>query len=122
MQETLDLAIELNTEWANFNCAMAYPGSQLYQQALSEGWKLPEDWSGYSQYSYNSLPLGTRHLKASEVLKFRDNAFHVYFTNPRYLEMIHTKFGTEALEHIKVMTRQQLKRKYISDEEAGNGV
>jgi hypothetical protein len=36
--------------------------------------------------------------------------------------MIHTKFGTEALEHIKVMTRQQLKRKYISDEEAGNGV
>jgi radical SAM superfamily enzyme YgiQ (UPF0313 family) len=122
MQATLDLAIELNTEWANFNCAMAYPGSQLYQQALDEDWQLPDDWSGYSQYSFNSLPLRTRHLKVSEVLKFRDEAFYVYFTNPRYLEMISTKFGIEALEHIKGMTKQRLKRKNICDEEALNGV
>lgn len=122
MQATLDLAIELNTEWANFNCAMAYPGSQLYQQALKEGWQLPEDWSGYSQYSYNSLPLRTRYLTVKEVLKFRDDAFHAYFTNPRYLEMTRTKFGTEALEHIKGMTRKRLKRKYICAEETCNGI
>ena len=122
MQATLDLAIELNTEWANFNCAMAYPGSQLYQQALKEGWQLPEDWSGYSQYSYNSFPLRTRYLTMSEVLKFRDNAFHEYFTNPRYLEMIRTKFGNEALEHIKGMTQKRLKRKTICDGETCNGV
>lgn len=122
MQATLELAIELNTEWANFNSAMAYPGSQLYQQALSEGWQLPEDWSGYSQYSYNSLPLRTRHLSVSEVLKFRDNAFHAYFTNPRYLEMVATKFGPEALEHIQGMTGKHLTRKYLTDEETCHGV
>lgn len=112
MQATLDLAIELNTEWANFNCAMAYPGSQLYQLALDEGWQLPKDWIGYSQYSYNSLPLRTRYLSASEVLEFRDNAFHSYFTNTGYQEMIRVKFGAEALEHIKGMTKHRLKRKY----------
>ena len=49
MQETLDLALELNCEWANFYCAMAYPGSPLYGQALREGWTLPAEWSGYSR-------------------------------------------------------------------------
>lgn len=122
MQATLDLAIELNTEWANFNCAMAYPGSQLYQQALAEGWMLPEDWSGYSQYSYNSLPLRTKHLTVSEVLNFRDNAFHSYFTNPVYLDMLQSRFGSEAVEHVRNMTLQRLKRKYISTEEIGDGV
>ena len=46
MQQTLDLAIELNCEFANFYCAMAYPGSPLYRDALTEGWALPEDWGG----------------------------------------------------------------------------
>lgn len=121
MQATLDLAMELNTEWANFNCAMAYPGSQLYQQAHSDGWQLPEDWGGYSQYSYSSLPLRTRYLTVSEVLKFRDHAFYAYFTNPRYLKMIRTKFGAAAVDHIRGMTQHRLKRKYISDEETHHG-
>ena len=33
MQDTLDLAQEINAEWANFYCAMAYPGSPLYTLA-----------------------------------------------------------------------------------------
>jgi anaerobic magnesium-protoporphyrin IX monomethyl ester cyclase len=112
MQATLDLAMELNTEWANFNCAMAYPGSQLYQDALREGWQLPNDWSGYSQYSYNSLPLQTRHLSTAEVLSFRDYAFHTYFTNPGYHRLIREKFGETAVQHVQNMAKHTLKRKY----------
>ncbi len=37
MQQTLDLALDLNCEFANFYCAMAYPGSPLYQQAMRAG-------------------------------------------------------------------------------------
>lgn len=33
MRETLDLSIRINSEWANFYSAMAYPGSQLYPMA-----------------------------------------------------------------------------------------
>src|SRR3989344_267556 len=40
MQMTLDLALEMNTEMANFYSAMAYPGSPLYGIAKKEGWKL----------------------------------------------------------------------------------
>ena len=75
MQQTLDLALELNCEFSNFYSAMAYPGSPLYTQALASGWKLPETWSGYSQHSIDTLPLPTKHVSASQVLWLRDEAF-----------------------------------------------
>jgi len=38
MRATLDLAMRINAEWTNFYCAMAYPGSELYDVAIKEGW------------------------------------------------------------------------------------
>jgi hypothetical protein len=112
MQQTLDLALELNCEFGNFYCAQAYPGSQLYQLALKEGWPLPEKWSGYSQHAVDTRPLPTKYLPASEVLRFRDHAFLVYFTNPRYLEMVEEKFGPDTVAHIQEMTSHKLVRQH----------
>ena len=81
MQETLELAIELNCEMANFYSAMAYPGSQLFDIAISDGCNLPETWLGYSQHAYETLPLPTNHIAAGEVLAFRDKAWKEYFTS-----------------------------------------
>src|SRR5437667_443212 len=67
MQQTLDLALELNCEFANFYSAMAYPGSPLYLMAVQNGWELPAAWSGYSQHSYDCLPLRTEKISAGEV-------------------------------------------------------
>lgn len=112
MQETLDLALELNCEFANFYCAMAYPGSALYTQAQSEGWALPGSWAGYSQHSYDSLPLPTKHLSAAEVLRFRDKAFDEYFASPRYQAAVRKTFGQDTLDHITQMASHVLERKY----------
>lgn len=113
MQETLDMALELNCEFANFYCAMAYPGSALYATALQEGWPLPSRWSGYSQHAVDTLPLPTKHLPASEVLLFRDHAFHVYFSSLRYLEMVERKFGRDTVAHINEMTSHKLLRQHV---------
>jgi anaerobic magnesium-protoporphyrin IX monomethyl ester cyclase len=110
MHETLELAQELNCEFANFYCAMAYPGSPLYHQALQRGWELPEAWSGYSQHAVDTLPLPTKYLGAAEVLRFRDDAFHAYFTDMRYLEMVRKKFGGDTVAHIRQMTAHRLER------------
>ena len=115
MQKTLDLAIDLNCEFANFYGVMPYPGSKLYNVALNKGFKLPESWLGYSQHSYECQPLPTNKISAEEVLKFRDEAFNKYFTNPKYLTMIGKKFGRNALNHIKEMTKIKLKRKLLGD-------
>jgi radical SAM superfamily enzyme YgiQ (UPF0313 family) len=114
MQETLDLAIEANCEFANFYSAMAYPGSPLYKQAIANGWELPDSWIGYSQHSYETLPLRTEHLTSAEVLKFRDEAFIRYFQNDRYKNLIKTKFGDEVLQHLQQMRKINLKRQIYS--------
>ncbi len=114
MQATLDLAVELNCEFANFYSAMAYPGSPLYAQALAQGLALPQTWTGYSQHSRDCLPLPTKHLTAAEVLRFRDDAFQGYYTNPRYLEMVQQRFGAAMVEHIRTMAGRRLERDLLS--------
>ena len=79
MGEKLDIARELNFEYVNFYTAMAYPGSELYDNAVREGLRLPEHWHGYGQYSEENIPLLTKYITAAEVLRFRDNAFKNYF-------------------------------------------
>ena len=117
MQETLDMAIEIKAEWANFYCTMAYPGSPLYNQSKEQGVPLPDDkdgpgWIGYSQHGYDTLPLPTDTLTSSDVLDFRDNAFNKYFTRPNFLSMIEKKFGSNVIDHIDSMLKIKIKRKH----------
>ena len=112
MQQTLEMAMELNCEFANFYCAMAYPGSPLYRQALRERWALPQTWTGYSQHAVETLPLPTKHLSAGEVLRFRDQAFNLHYSNPRYLDMVRQKFGEPTVQHIREMTAHKLERRF----------
>ncbi|MBI4040703.1 MAG: cobalamin B12-binding domain-containing protein [Deltaproteobacteria bacterium] len=112
MQHTLDVAIELNCEWANFYSAMAYPGSKLYPLAKEKGWALPSKWHDFSQHSFEQLPLPTEKLSAGEVLHFRDKAWQVYFENPKYQAWVLQKFGPKVAAHVKEMTQMTLKRKY----------
>ena len=123
MQETLQLAKDLNCEFANFYSAMAYPGSPLYTMAVRQGWELPQRWSGFSQHSYDCTPLPTEKVSAAEVLHFRDNAFHDYFANPMYLDMVSHKFGGETRRHIEVMTATRLRRALLEHgiEQGGMG-
>ena len=117
MKETLDLSLRVNSEWANFYSGMAYPGSQLYPMAKNKKWTLPDDengpgWIGYSQHSYQTLPLRTEHIKGSEVLEFRDKAFDAYFKSQDYLSMVKKTFGEQTVSHIEKMSSHKLKRKH----------
>lgn len=114
MQQTLNMAKEFNFEYANFYVAMAWPGSKLYQEAVQSRVKLPESWSGYAQFAEDILPLPTKYLTASEVLRFRDKAFIEYFSNPRYQEMIEKNFGLDVVEHIKEMLKHKIHRKLLN--------
>jgi radical SAM superfamily enzyme YgiQ (UPF0313 family) len=115
MRATLRMACDLNTEFANFYCAQAYPGSPLYTQAMKEGWTLPETWAGYSQHGYETRPLDTQYVDSATVLKFRDEAFDIYFKRPAYLDMIGNKFGNGAVDHIKRMTQHKIRRRLLEE-------
>jgi radical SAM superfamily enzyme YgiQ (UPF0313 family) len=110
MQATLDLAVELNCEFANFYAAMAYPGSPLYARAVRQHVPLPRAWTGYAQHARDCLPLPTRHVTARQVLAFRDEAFQRYYTGPGYLEMIGRLFGAATADDVRRMTGVRLER------------
>ncbi len=119
MQETFRMAQEVNCEYVNFYATMAYPGSPLYDDAVKDGLDLPEGWMGFSQFSPETLPLPTKHISAAEVLRFRDDAFNTYYSDPKYLEMIKEKFGQETVDHIHGMLKHKLHRNILSEQNSG---
>ena len=118
MQQTLDLALELNCEFANFYSAMAYPGSQLYTWAVRDGIELPKSWHQFSQHAYETLPMSNRHCSAAEILEFRDKAFLTYFNHKPYLDMVRRKFGQDVVDHIGRMVSMPFKRKIVEERNA----
>jgi radical SAM superfamily enzyme YgiQ (UPF0313 family) len=115
MQQTLDLSIELCTEFANFYPCQALPGSPLYYTAKANGWKLPSTNEGFAFLSYDSEPLPTRHLSAAEVLRFRDQAWQKYFAAPSYLALVERKFGLAQRQNVEAMSKIKLRRKLLGD-------
>jgi len=115
MQETLDLALELNCEHANFYAAMALPGSPLYMEAVNNGWELPETFEEFAFLSYDCKPLRTKALSGAEVLKFRDEAWHKYFSHEPFLNLVENKFGLQSRKNIEDMSKIRLKRKILGD-------
>ena len=118
MQETLDLALELNCEFANFYSAMAYPGSPLYDNAIAGGLELPDTWQDFSQHGYNAKPLSNDHCSAGDILEFRDQAFDTYFTYQPYLDLVNDKFGPDVVAHIERMRAIPLRRKLLEERNA----
>lgn len=115
MQETLNLALELNTEMANMYPCQALPGSPMHIKAVKNRWALPDSYEGYAFLSYESQPLPTNYLSASEVLKFRDDAWQIYFKNPSYLDLVEKKFGSTQRKNVEEMASIKLKRKILGD-------
>ena len=121
MQQTLDLALELNTEMSNMYPCQALPGSTLYYLARTSGWALPDSPAGYGFLSYESQPMPTRHCSAAEVLRFRDEAWQKYFTSPDYLKLVERKFGADQRRNVEAMASIKLRRKLLGDPAPENG-
>ena len=115
MQETLELALELNTEMANMYPCQALPGSPMYHKAKKNGWALPNSYEGYAFLAYESHPLPTKYVSAAAVLKFRDEAWHTYFTNPAYLSLVERRFGSQEKMNVEDMASIPLKRRLLGD-------
>jgi len=54
LERTIDYAIELDPDFANFYPAVPYPGTDLYAKAKREGWLAGEDWTRM-EYSYYQM-------------------------------------------------------------------
>lgn len=116
MQRTFDFAIANMTPMVNFYCAMAYPGSPLYQEAKKKGYEFPRSYTGYSQHAYDTLNMRNGCLSSADILRFRDTAWQRYHTDDRYLSLLEDKFGTKAKEDMIQTSKINLRRKILESE------
>ena len=87
IEHTIDYAIELNPDFANFYPAVPYPGTELYNKAVRDGLLVEEDWSRM-EYSYYLLR--GNGLDETVVMDAINRAKRRFFMRPKYLAR---KFG-----------------------------
>lgn len=85
MQETLDLALKLNTDTAQFFPLIPYPGTEAYDWAKSNGYIS----GNYEEYckpdGIHNCVINLPNLSAEELVGFCDYARKKYYLRPRYI-------------------------------------
>ncbi len=87
INHTIDYAIELDPDFANFYPAVPYPGTELYHKAVRDGLLVAEDWSRM-EYSYYLLR--GNGLDEQVVMDAINRAKRRFFMRPKYIAR---KFG-----------------------------
>ena len=80
MAETHRFVKGLNLDYVQYYCAMPYPGSELYDTALKEGWLGAPDWR---RFEHNYSVLDYPHLSARRVMSVRRRYFLEYYLQPK---------------------------------------
>jgi anaerobic magnesium-protoporphyrin IX monomethyl ester cyclase len=82
LDRTIDYAIELDPDFANFYPAVPYPGTELYAKAKRDGLLVSEDWTRM-EYSYYLLQ--GNGLNEQVVMSAINRAKRRFFLRPHYL-------------------------------------
>ena len=89
LKETVDLALTLDMDMAQFYCAVPFPGSSLYQTATDKGWIEGRDFDEFQQ---DNAVMNQPGLPASVVNEQRKAAFRRFYLKPanvlRILDLI----------------------------------
>ena len=81
-RKTIDFAIELDPDYAQFSLTTPYPGTSLWHQAKNYG-NLKTDFSEYHGWSAVFLPSGYKNRE--ELLSMEKEAMRRFYFRPRYI-------------------------------------
>jgi anaerobic magnesium-protoporphyrin IX monomethyl ester cyclase len=82
LERTIDYAIDLDPDFANFYPAVPYPGTELYAKAKRDGLLVSEDWTRM-EYSYYLL--SGNGLDEPTVMSAINRARRRFYLRPGYL-------------------------------------
>ncbi len=86
MQKTLELALELMPDTAQFFPIMVYPGTRTYSWARSSGYLETEDYSRWlTDEGNHQCVVSTPELSPAALVSFCDQARRTFYLRPRYL-------------------------------------
>ncbi len=88
MRATIDFALTLNADFAQFSITIPYAGTEMYDEALAKGLIEEDYWRAYAR---NPAPdfvppkLIEEHADLATLLALRDEAVRRFYFRPRYI-------------------------------------
>lgn len=82
INETIDFVIKLEPDYAQFYCAIPFPGTEFYQQAQKQNWLTTNDWS---KFEINQAILDTPLLSVDQLKSARIKAYRKFYLRPAYI-------------------------------------
>jgi radical SAM superfamily enzyme YgiQ (UPF0313 family) len=82
LRRTLEYVKKLDSDYAQFDCAIPFPKTELESWADREGWITTKD---YSRYELNQPILNLPTLSLEELRKARSRAYREFYLRPAYL-------------------------------------
>jgi radical SAM superfamily enzyme YgiQ (UPF0313 family) len=87
----------LDLDFVQYYCAIPYPGTPLYDEALAQGWIVASDWR---RWEHNQSVLDYPHLKGAEVVRARRRMLQRHYFSPARAARIlarHVRRPSDAL-------------------------
>lgn len=86
LQKTLDMALEVQPDTAQFYPIMVYPGTSAYQEAKEKGMLATEDFTKWlTEDGLHSSVVNLPTMTHKELVEFADYARKKFYTNPKYV-------------------------------------
>lgn len=82
IKSTVRFVKSLNLDYAQFYCAVPFPGSELYREACEQGWITSDDWRMFEQ---NFSVLKSDTMTPEKIMQFRRFAYWSFYFRPRQI-------------------------------------
>lgn len=82
IEQTIRFVINLDPDYAQFYCAIPFPGTEFYDTASKNNWIVADNWS---RYELNQAIISTIKLPAEDLKRARIMAYRRFYLRPRYI-------------------------------------
>ncbi len=102
--ETIRFSLDQPIDFAQFYCAVPFPGSKLYELAKANNWIINADWSKFEQ---NFCVITTPELTAAELGKIRMEAYRkFYYSFKKMLNFWRLAWRIGSLRNLGALSRE----------------
>jgi radical SAM superfamily enzyme YgiQ (UPF0313 family) len=103
LKQTIDFAVRLDPDNAQFSAAVPYPGTEMYEESLRKGYLRARTWEDYAA---RDIVLETEALSRLDLEKARLEAYRRFYLRPRFV--LRTAMRLTSLREIRRVYRGTL--------------
>jgi anaerobic magnesium-protoporphyrin IX monomethyl ester cyclase len=85
MENTIDFGLKLDADTVQYSLVFPHPGSEMFDQAIKEGWFYPEALEDYSMFDMTSGPVLKTEVSREELMDIVSKAHAKFFLRPNYI-------------------------------------